>query len=176
MVGPAHVSASAWAGSLKHRWTLLGRPFDVSAEYKYASGTANPGDTLHTGTFDQISPSNHDKFGHEDLFGWRNVHNARSVTTFGVTKAFAINFMYNDLWLACLKDGIYNSSGKLLARSVTGTAGRHVGRETDLFATYAYKHFTVGGGYGRLFTGEFLTHTTPGVGPTYVYIFHTYTL
>jgi len=170
------LSAAAWAGALKHRWTLLGRPLDMSAEYKYASGTANPGDPRHTGTFDQISPANHDKFGHEDLFGWRNLHDARSLTTFAITKAFALNFMYNDLWLACLKDGIYSSAGKLIARSVTGTAGRHVGRETDLFATYTYKHFTVGGGYGRVFCGGFLNRTTPGVGPTYLYIFHTYTL
>jgi len=84
--------------------------------------------------------------------------------------------MYDDLWLVCLKDGIYNGSGKLIVRSPTGTAGRHVGREADLFGTYKYKHFTFGAGYGHLFSGGFLQRTTPGVGPTYLYIFHTYTL
>jgi len=175
-VGPADLSAAAWFGGLSRRWMLHGKPLDVSGEYKYASGTANPGDTAHNGTFDQISPAIHDKLGHQDLFGWRNVHNARSLTTFGFHKAFAVSFMYDDLWLVCLKDGIYNGSGKLIVRSPTGTAGRHVGREADLFGTYKYKHFTFGAGYGHLFSGGFLQRTTPGVGPTYLYIFHTYTL
>jgi hypothetical protein len=51
-----------------------------------------------------------------------------------------------------------------------------VGQEADLFATYKYRHFTLGAGYGHLFTGGFLQKTTPGVGPTYLYIFHTYSL
>ena len=174
-VGPADLSAAAWFGGLSRRWKVGGRTLDVSGEYKYASGTANPSDTLHSGTFDQISPANHDKFGHQDLFGWRNVHNARSVTTLGVTKDFSLSFLYDDLWLACLKDGIYNGSGKLIVRSA-GNAGRHVGRETDFFGTYTYKHFTFGAGYGHLFTGGFLRQTTPGVDPTYLYIFHTYSL
>ncbi len=175
-VGPADLSAAAWFARLSRRWNLGGKLLDVSVEYKYASGTANPADTLHSGTFDQISPANHDKFGHQDLFGWRNVHNARSVTTLGVTQAFSISFLYDDLWLACLKDGIYNSSGKLIVRSAAGNSGRHVGRETDLFGTYKYKHFTFGAGYGHLFPGGFLRQTTPGVDPTYLYIFHTYSL
>src|SRR5205807_5165063 len=125
--------AYAWFSGVTWKTNVWHRPAGLSIEYKLASGTR--AGASNSGTYDQLSPANHDKFGHEDLFGWRNVHNARSVTTFGITKAFAINFMYDDLWLACLKDGIYSSSGKLIARSVTGTAGRHVGRETDLFAT-----------------------------------------
>lgn len=175
-IGLADQSAAAWFATLGRRWMLGGKPLDVSAEYKYASGTSNPADARHSGTFDQISPANHDKFGHEDLFGWRNLHNARSLTTFGISKAFNLNFMYDDFWLACLKDGIYNGSGRLIVRSATGTAGRHVGRETDLYATYKYRHFLFGAGYGHVFAGEFLQRTTPGVGPTYLYVFHTYTL
>ena len=175
-VGPADLSAAAWFGGLSRRWTLHGKSLDLFTEYKYASGTANPADARRNGTFDQISPANHDKFGHEDLFGWRNIHNARSGATLGLSKALAVSFMYDDIWLVCLKDGIYNSAGRVIARSVTGSAGRHVGRETDLYGTYKYKHFTVGAGYGHLFTGGFLQRTTPGVNPTYLYIFHTYSL
>ncbi|MDE3166372.1 MAG: alginate export family protein, partial [Acidobacteriota bacterium] len=54
-VGPANLSAGAFVGTLRRRWTLAGKPLDVLAEYKYASGTDNPADALHTGTFDQIS-------------------------------------------------------------------------------------------------------------------------
>jgi hypothetical protein len=175
-VGPADLSAGAWFGGLSRRWTVAGRTLDVEGEYKYASGTANPADLTHSGTFDQLYAANHDKFGHEDLFGWRNIHDARSLTTLGLTKNLAINFMYDNYWLANRKDGIYNGSGKLIVRSADGTAGNHVGQETDLYTTLKHGHFTFGAGFGRFFCGQFIQKTTPGVGPNYVYVFHTYSL
>jgi hypothetical protein len=174
--GPADLSASAWYGALSRRWTIARGTLDLSAEYKYASGTENPTDAKHSGTFDQLYAANHDKFGHQDLFGWRNVHNARSLDTLGVTRNFAINFQYDNYWLANLEDGVYNGSGKLIVRSATGAAGRHVGQETDLYGTYKYGHFTFGAGYGHFFSGRFIQKTTPGIGPTYLYVFHTYSL
>ena len=175
-VGPADLSAGAWVASLSRRWTIGHTSVDVIGEYKFASGTDNPADVRHTGTFDQLYAANHDRFGHQDLFAWRNIHNAKFASSFGLTKNFALNFMYGDFWLACLQDGIYNGSGKLIARSPGGTAGRHVGRETDIFGTYKYRHFLFGAGYGHFFSGTFLRTTMPGVGPTYLYVFHTYSL
>jgi hypothetical protein len=96
--------------------------------------------------------------------------------TLAFTKSFSVNFMYDNYWLANVKDAIYNGSGKLIARSTTGTAGRHVGQETDVYGTYKYKHFTFGAGYGYFFSGQFIQKTTLGVGPTYVYVFHTYSI
>ncbi len=175
-VGPADLSAGAWVATLGRRWTVANRALDVSAEYRYASGTANPADPTRSGTFDQLYAANHDKFGHEDLLGWRNIHNVRSLTTLALTRNLSINFMYDNYWLADLKDGLYNGSGKQIVRSPTGTAGRHVGQETDLYVTYKHGHFTFGAGYGRFFAGQFIQKTTPGVGPTYLYIFHAYSL
>ena len=109
-----------------------------------------------------------------DLFGWRNIHNARGLGTLGVTKSFAMNLMYNSWWLASPRDALYNASGKSVAQSASGVAGRHVGQELDVFGTYKYKRFTFGAGYGRLFKGEFIRNATPGVSPTYAYLFHTY--
>src|SRR5262249_17437943 len=137
-VGPADLSACAWVAGLSRRWTIARKSLDVLGEYKYASGSENPADVRHTGTFDQLYAANHDRFGHQDLFGWRNIHNARFVSSLGLTKNFSLNFMYSNLWLACLQDGIYNGSGKLIARSPSGAAGRHVGQETDVFGTYKY--------------------------------------
>lgn len=175
-VGPADHSAGAWVGTLSRRWTVAHRALDVAAEYKYASGTANPADPGHSGTFDQLYSTNHDKFGHQDLFGWRNLHNARSLTTLGLTKNLAIHFMYDNYWLANRKDAIYSSSGKQIARSPTGAAGRHAGQEADVYGTYKHGHFTFGAGYGHFFSGRFIERTTPGMGPTYLYVFHAYSL
>jgi hypothetical protein len=84
--------------------------------------------------------------------------------------------MYSNFWLASACDSLYNGSGKSIARSASCSAGSHVGQEADIFAVYKYKHFQFGAGYGYFFTGKFLQQTTPGVSPTYVYIFHSYSL
>jgi hypothetical protein len=175
-VAAADLNARAFFGLLGRRWNIGSRTLDVTAEYKYASGTNNPADPARSGTFDQLYAANHDKFGHEDLFGWRNLHNLRSSATFSVTKSFAITLLYNNSWLASAKDALYNGSGKVIAQSLAGTAGRHVGQESDLFGTYKFGHYTFGAGYGRFFAGDFIRNATPGVSPTYLYIFHTYTL
>jgi hypothetical protein len=174
-VGPASHRAGAFFALLSRRTHVAGKQLDISGEYKYASGIRNPQDTSHSRTYDQLYPANHDKFGHEDLFGWRNVHNLRSLATLAITKNFAISGMYDNIWLASRKDSLYGSGGQSLARSADGSAGRHVGQEADLFATYRFKHFLFGGGYGHVFAGEFLRKTSPGVSPTYLYLFHTYT-
>ena len=175
-VGAARHRAAAWFSALSHRWMLATMPLDLVGEYKYASGTKNPQDLSREGTFDQLYPSAHDKFGHMDLFGWRNIHDVRSLMTVGLTKSFAVNFMYNSWWLASARDALYNGSGKSIARSATGAAGRHVGQETDVFATYKHQHLTFGAGYGHLFKGQFVRLATLGVQPTYVYLFHSYSL
>ena len=153
---------------------MAGTPLDVTAEYKYASGTRNPADAKRSSTFDQLYPANHDKFGHEDLFGWQNIHNARSLASLAVTKSLTLNLMCADSWLASARDALYSGQGRSIARSATGAAGRHVGQETDLFLTYRRNHFMWGAGYGHFFPGTFVRNTTPGVSPVYAYVFHTY--
>ncbi len=175
-VGAATHRGFGWFSALSRRWLVGGRPLDLVGEYKYASGTMNPQDPSRESTFDPLYPATHDKFGHMDLFGWRNIHGVRSIVTLGVTKSFAANFMYSSWWLASARDSLYDSSGKSVARSTAGTAGRHIGQETDVFVTYKYQRLTFGAGYGYLFKGEFVRKATPGVDPTYVYIFHTYSL
>ena len=173
-VGPADLRAFALASAIKRRWEPLSNNLSAMGEYMYASGTKNPQDTAHTATFDQLYAANHDRFGHQDLFGWRNTHTLRGHTTYELTKAVSLNFIYASFWLASARDGLYNGNGKLLLRSVNGTAGRHVGEETDFYATYKHKHMLLGAGYGHLFAGGFVRGTSPGASPTYVYLFHTY--
>jgi hypothetical protein len=173
-VGAAALNAAAFDAFVKRGWTVASRKLSGTAEYKYASGTDNPKDTTHSSTFDQLYASNHDRFGHQDLFSWRNLHNYRGLATYAVTKSFSVNLLYDSFWLASARDSLYNSSGKSMAKSAAGTAGRHVGEEADLFVTYKIKHWQVGAGYGHLFAGRFVRETTPGVDPTYVYLFHSY--
>jgi hypothetical protein len=173
-VGGAAHRAAAWYSGMTRTWVLAGKPLDGLLEYKFASGGRS--DASRSRTFDQLFPTNHDKFGHQDLFGWRNIHNIRILSTWGATKNLGLNIMYTDSWLASVNDALYNGSGKAIARSLSGSAGRHVGREADAFATYRYGHFQFGAGYGYFFPGAFVKSATPGVAQSYAYIFHTYTL
>jgi hypothetical protein len=173
-VGAARHRGAAWVSTITRRWDVFGKNLDLSAEYKYASGTEDPRDTTRVSTFDQLYGANHDRFGHTDLLGWRNLHNLRLQATHSTTKTFSVNVMYDELWLASPRDALYNSSGKAIARSADGSAGRHIGREADVFVTWKHRHFLFGAGYGYMFAGQFLRKTTPGANPSYAYVFHTY--
>ena len=173
--GHAGVQTHRAAGAFSNvsRRIMLHWPLDLSVEYKYASGSADPLGP-RSGTFDQLYAANHDKFGHADLFGWRNIHNLRSLDTLHIGKNLALNVMYDNYWLASAKDSLYNGQGRSIVRSVRGEDGTHVGQEIDTFATYSHSGFTFGAGFAHLFAGEFLKRTTPGVNTRYLYLFQGY--
>lgn len=173
-IGPDSHRAFAWASWLSKRWPFGSRHFELQGEYKFASGAKDPKPGTQAGTFDTLYPSTHDKFGHMDLFSWRNIHYARLLGTVALTRSVSLNAMYNSWWLASRRDSLYNVSGAPIVRSPDGSAGRHVGQEADLFATWRFHNFLFGAGGGRMFQGEFLRNTRPAIPRTYLYIFHTY--
>jgi len=162
----------AWFSNLSRRLALR-HAVDLSVEYKYASGSSDP-KSSHNGTFDQLYAANHDKFGHEDLFGWRNIHNLRSLETVQLWKGLAFNVMYDNFWLAAARDSLYNGQGKAIVTDPKGASGRHVGQELDGFGTYSRSGFVFGAGFGHFFKGEFLDRMTPGVNTRYLYLFQSY--
>lgn len=163
----------AWAG----HW-VLGKKFASEKwqprpflEYNYASGDANPADGTR-GTFDELYPTAHGKYGLADQVGWRNIHDAHIGLDLKPVAKLTITGGFHDYWLASAHDGLYNSGGTLVARSVSGGAGRHVGQELDVYGAYSVsKAISIGAGYGRLFTGEFLNRTTRGHDYNYAYTF-----
>lgn len=162
-VGAARQRGQGLASMVSRRWAVGGRTMDLLAEYKYASAA-----------FDQMFAANHDRFGHEDLFGWRNLHNVRGQVTFDVGRGLSVNAMYNSYWLANARDALYNGSGKPIVRQAGGNAGRFVGQEGDVFATVKVGPHQFGAGYGHVFGGEFLERMKPGYSPSYMYVFHMY--
>jgi hypothetical protein len=164
--------AYAWFAGLSEKATAGKRPIGLSVEYKGASGT-KPGSAT-SGTYDQLAPANHDKFGHEDLFGWRNLKTLKSLETVGITRALTLNLMYTNDWLFSGADALYNSQGSSIAYSKKGTAGTHVGQEVDSFVTCTYGVHTFGAGFGHFFKGGFIDNTTMHVNPRYLYVFQQY--
>ena len=136
---------------------------EASAEYKLASGT-----------YDQLAAANHDKFGHQDLFGWRNLKTFKTLESFAATKVIALNVMYTNHWLYSASDSLYNSQGAIISTSPKGAAGTHVGQELDTFVTVTHHAHLFGAGFGHFFRGEFVQETTPHINPRYFYVFQQY--
>ena len=168
-------STGAWAG-----YASLGKTFRKAPasprtflELNYASGTKNPAGH-EWNTFDQIYPSNHDKYGFADLIGRRNLVQYRAGIEEVPAKKWRLKQQFEGYWLATSKDNFYASSGAITVPAHPG-ASRHIGNELDLVAEYEVnKGLNFGFGYGRMFTGQFLNATTRGQSYSYPYAYFEY--
>jgi hypothetical protein len=144
------------------------------AEYNYASGNKNPnGNTW--GTHDQIYPSAHDKMSFADQFGWRNIEDIRAGVDEKIRKRWTLTEMVDDFRLATRNDAVYASSGSIAIAAHPGTTSSHLGTELDFIAEYRQnRHVDYGFGFCHLFTGEYLSQTTPGKDYNYPFAYLTY--
>jgi hypothetical protein len=163
---------SAWAGH-----ALIGRTIPIGSktyrafgEYNYASGDDTPADGVR-GTFDQLYPTPHDKYGLADQVGWKNIHHLRTGLEVRPHPKLALGGGYHSFWLASAGDALYSAGSAVLARipaglpagAGTAKADRHVGQELDIQATYTPSpRVQLHGGYAHIFTGAFLKAATPG--------------
>jgi hypothetical protein len=170
-IGTIPHRAYAWVVEGGRQMTWLRKPFDISVEYKYASGGSR---SDRSNTFDALFPAAHDKLGHADFLGWRNVRNVKAFATWSLTSSLTVMAMYNNSWLAHPRDAVYNSQGRAVARSPLGVAGTHIGQEIDLYFAYKKSGWTMGAGIGHLFAGEFIRKATPGISPQLAYVFQSY--
>lgn len=171
-VGTVTHRAGAWVGQFGYKTAIRKRTLDFANEYKFASGT-NP-NSGRSGTFDQLYPAAHDKFGHVDIIGWRNIHNIRSITTYSARKTWQWILMYNANWLADPHDGLYSAQGRLIARAPRGDAGRYVGQEVDLYSNFQFHGMTISAGIGQFLPGGFIERTTPGASSRLIYLSTSY--
>jgi len=166
----------AWAGHWVMGYTVpkIKKTTRLVAEYNYASGDKTPGDGKQE-TFDQLYPTGHDKLGLSDQVGWKNIHDVKSGVEFKATRKLSFNSNYHAWWLASARDALYNSAGAAIVKVASGTAGRFVGQEADVQATYAFKpQFALAGGYANVFPGTFLKNATPGKQYRFTYAMATY--
>ena len=169
-VGPD--SISAWASH-----SVIGRTFDgaslkprLFAEFNHASGDANAKDGTR-GTFDQLYPTGHDKYGLADQVGWRNINHVRTGVELKPTSKWQVSGGYHSYWLASATDALYSAAGAVVARSSAGTAGRYVGQEVDAQTTYVYSpQLQIAGGFAHLIPGTFLKNTTQGHAYSYPFV------
>jgi len=146
----------------------------ILAEYNYASGDKNPRDGKR-GTFDQLYPTAHDKYGLADQVGWKNTHHLRAGVELKPRSKWLVMEKYSSWWLASPRDALYSAGGVVLARVQDGSAGRFVGQELDSQAVYTLsKQIQIAGGYAYLFPGTFLKKATPGRAYSFPYLSFSY--
>ena len=141
----------------------------VLGEFNSASGDRNPNDGK-SGTFDQLFPTPHEKYGLADQVGWQNIQHYSGGADITPYKGLTLKMLVHDWYLAQARDGVYTAGGNLLFRDTTGNSGRHVGEELDFVAQYSFGPHYVGTGYGHLFPGHFLEKQSRGVGLNYIYL------
>jgi hypothetical protein len=165
---------SAWAGHYRIRTPAFAHSARFIGEYNYASGDADPADG-NRGTFDQLYPTGHDKYGLADQVGWRNIRHVRAGFDIAPAKGWLLTTSYHSWWLAEKRDGLYNAGGALLARIPAGASSGHVGQEIDLQITRALTpQLQLVGGYAHMFTGGFLKQATPGASFRLPFVMLTY--
>jgi hypothetical protein len=161
----------AWAG----HW-VLGRTLAPQhavrtfGEYNYASGDRNAADGTR-GTFDQLYPTPHDKYGLADQIGWRNMHHVRAGLEVKPTPKLALGGGYHSWWRASITDSVYSGPGAVLVRPLAGSPEKHVGQELDVQATYTLaSRVQLHAGYAHILPGAFLRAATPGKSYSFPYV------
>ena len=138
-------------------------------EYDFASGDSDPTDS-NSESFQNLFPSNHDKYGLMDEFGWRNLHDLRLQVNLKPVKKLDFEFHYHAFWLADTHDFWYRGNGisTLRTRTPDGNDVRTIGarnfagHEVDLVATYELnKSVKLQVGYSHFFAGQYLADTGP---------------
>lgn len=167
--------ARAFAGHYQLRSPAFGAAaVRGNAEFNYASGDSNPTDGRR-GTFDQLYPTPHDKYGLADQVGWRNIRHLRTGVEVTPFKGLPVQANYHSWWLNEKRDGLYNAGGALLARVAAGAQSSHVGQELDLQVSRSLTpQLQLAGGYAHIFPGAFLKEATPGASYSHPYVMATY--
>jgi hypothetical protein len=166
-------SIGAWAG-----YASLGKTFRkvAAAPRVFLEGNCASGNPAGRdwNTFDELYPSNHDKYGFADLVGRRNLEQFRVGAQENIGEKWKINEASEGYWLATANDNFYASSGAIAVPAHPG-ASPHIGNELDLIAEYQLnKGINFGFGYARLFAGQFLRTATQGHDYDYPYAYVEY--
>lgn len=154
--GPDDHGADAQA--LKATYTFGGewKPY-LGAEVDRASGDSDPKDG-RSGSFDNLFPTNHDKYGLIDYQNWSNVV-ALSVNAGAQPRAWlGLRAELHTFRLESARAAWTGAGGAVLGRDATGASGKSTGWELDLLARGSVpqvKYLAWLAGYSEYHPGSF---------------------
>lgn len=164
------ISAGAIAAGAGYRIPLPLNP-QFWLRYDYASGDDNLGSGGTRNTFNHLFPFGNYYMGWMDRVGRQNIHDFNAQFSFHPQRWLTFLTQYHRFYLASKTDFLYNAGGAATLRDPTGAAGSHVGDEIDLrFNIHVDRHQDVLVGYSKLWAGDFMKATRPGVNPDLFYV------
>lgn len=142
-------------------------------EYNFATGDSDPNDG-DIQTFQNLFPSNHNKYGVMDLFAWQNLSSPAVRFRVKPHKQVTLETAFYSFWLANTNDAWYRANGTTKVRPVTPAArdaSNYVGSEIDLLMTYQpLKFLSIWAGYSHFFAGDYLMATGPSDDANFGYV------
>ncbi len=151
------VNAGAVHSRIGYTFPLNWKP-RIGGEFDFASGNANP-KAGHVTLFNNLFPTNHDKYGYMDFFSWRNIYDFRlafSAEPFSFMKTL---FDYHAFLLPDPANGVFQANGTQLRAGKSG-ASSFAGQEVDLLLKFEFiKYFDAWVGYSVFFPGSFFSDT-----------------
>ncbi len=164
------ISAAAVAVGAGYRIPL---PYNPTAwlRYDYASGDDNAGTGGTRNTFNHLFPFGNYYMGWLDRVGRQNIHDFNAQFSMHPQRWLTFISQYHRYYLAEKKDYLYNAGGAATLRDATGQSGSHVGDEIDVrFNIHVDRHQDILVGYSKMWAGEFMKATRPGINPDLFYV------
>jgi hypothetical protein len=155
--GAPAVDVAAWAVHAQADYTLPVR-FAPKLVVGYDRATGNDDDPDTWETFENLFPTNHDKYGLMDLAAWKNLSDP-FVGAAATHERFTLGATVHFLSRASADDTFYRANGTALVplAAATTTDAKAVGTELDTTLTVqATSGVNVLLGYSTLFPGAFL--------------------
>ncbi|WP_373044835.1 alginate export family protein [Vulgatibacter sp.] len=158
--GDLDVAAFALHAAADYTFAVATAP-KLLVGYDMASGDSDAGDEKW-GTFENLYPTNHDKYGLIDLASWKNLQDIYFGAGFSPVAPVAFQATVHLLGRTETEDTFYRASGLPLrdrAAAMESDAS-NVGTELDLTLNWNItKGFGALLGYSQLFAGDFLDDT-----------------
>jgi hypothetical protein len=164
------ISAGAVAVGAGYRIPL---PFNPTAwlRYDYASGDNNLQEGSSSNTFNHLFPFGNYYMGWLDRVGRKNIHDFNAQFSLHPQRWLTFISQYHRYYLAEKKDFLYNAGGAGTLRDATGQSGSHVGDEIDVrFNVHVDRHQDILVGYSKMWAGQFMKATRPGINPDLFYV------
>ncbi len=156
------ISALMLSVTAGHQWKEAAWKPRVSIGLDHASGDGDPLDG-DVETFEAPYPLGHAWLGHVDLVGRKNIQSARAQVELVPAKGWKLEATLHEFRLAEERDALYEAGNAVLRKDPTGAAGRDVGAELDVLATWTFRtHHQLGMELSRFWAGDFLERTGGG--------------
>lgn len=140
----------------------------IGLEWNLATGDHDPTNG-RVGTFQNLFPTNHDKYGILDLMAWRNMQDMAASVRVKPAKAWTVTAAWHLLRLEEGADAWYAASGAVIRPGGPGLRG-DLGQEVDLvFSWKAEDHMRIDFGGAQFFDGDFVKDSGPGGDALWLY-------